>query len=71
MDKNYETTTAPLSPSKVFVIDIRTWEEIVQIVKTNGVTFRKILSDAYEANKDIKTKCKSFYQHLENYELFN
>lgn len=61
--------TSILPPRNVFIIDLLTWDKMVQIVKDGKATLREILQKAMENNSDPKTSKQLFNMHLDEYKL--
>ncbi len=57
-----------LPPENVFIIDVYTWDRIVNIVKDENTTLLKILKLAKKNNSNHKTKKQSFDMHLDVFE---
>ncbi len=66
LDHSLESNPLPLE--NVFVIDVRTWDKIVQTIKDGHATFKEIMEAAVLANSKEETKLKSFKHHLDKYE---
>jgi hypothetical protein len=64
-----EHETKILPPTNVFIIDLLTWDKIVQIVKDKKSTLRQILEKAKKNNEDPNTAKMLFNMHLDEYEL--
>ncbi len=64
-----ELKTKILSPTNVFIIDLPTWDKIVQIIKDKKATLRQILAKAKMNNTDAKTTKMLFEMHLDEYNL--
>lgn len=64
-----EHDTKILPPSNVFIIDLLTWDKIIQIVKDGKATLREILQKAKQNNSDPITSKLLFSMHLDEYEL--
>jgi hypothetical protein len=61
-----------LLPAKnVFIIDIYTWDKIIQIIKDKKATLIEILKLAKSNNSDYKTSKQLFEMHLDDYNLKN
>jgi len=58
-----------LPPSNVFIIDLLTWDKIVQIVKDGKASLREILQKAKVNNSDPITSKLLFNMHLDEYKL--
>lgn len=58
-----------LPPEKVLVINISSWDKIVQILKTTDTTLSEILKKIYDTNKI--EKMKNFNSHFKDYEIGN
>jgi hypothetical protein len=56
-----------LNPENVFIIDIYTWNAIIQIIKDNKASLLDILKIAKANNTDIMTKKQLFSMHLDRY----
>lgn len=66
--KNYENVeTSHIPPENVFVIDIYTWNIIVQIIKDEKITLLDILKKAKANNSDPQTAKMLFKMHLDDY----
>ncbi len=63
--------TKLLPPSNVFIIDLLSWDKIVQIVKNKEATLRQILEKAKLNNSDFKTTKLLFEMQLDEYKLKN
>jgi len=61
--------TAIMPPSNVFIIDLLTWDKMVQIIKDKKATLRQILEKAILNNTNPKTAKMLFNMHLEEYDL--
>ena len=61
--------TTMLLPSNVFVIDLYSWDKIVQIVKDKKTTLRQILQKAKQNNLTPQTTKLLFSMHLDEYDL--
>ncbi len=64
-----EINTNIMPPANVFIIDLLTWDKIVQIVKEKKATLRQILETAKKTNSDPKTAKMLFSMHLDKYNL--
>lgn len=62
-DKSLDTKHIP--PENVFIIDIHTWDRIVNIIKDERTSLIEILKIAKDNNSDNKTKKQSFDMHLD------
>jgi hypothetical protein len=58
-----------LKPENVFIIDIYTWDKIIQIVKDNKATLLEILQDAKRNNSKPESTKQLFNMHLDKYDL--
>lgn len=56
-----------LPPDNVFIIDIYTWDRIVNIVKNEKTTLIEILKFAKKNNAEQKTRKQSFDMHLDDF----
>jgi len=66
--KNYENIeTSHIPPENVFVIDIYTWNIIVQIIKDEKIPLLDILKKAKANNLDPQTSKMLFKMHLDDY----
>ncbi|WP_268225339.1 hypothetical protein [Sinomicrobium oceani] len=59
----------PLPPERVFIINIKVWDMMVQAVKDKKATWVSILEQAVQNNRCEKTKQKYFASHLEDYDI--
>lgn len=59
----------PLPPKNVFVISIRTWDRLIQLLKDGKGSFKGILEAAVRDNQKGETKLKSFNLHLNKYKM--
>lgn len=66
-DKYQIDKIASLNPENVFIIDINTWDVIIQIIKDNKASLLDILKTAKANNSDIMTKKQLFSMHLDKY----
>lgn len=66
-DKNITCTHLP--PENVFIIDIYTWDNIVQIVKDKKATLKDILQTAKKNNSKPETYKQLFSMHLDIYKI--
>lgn len=57
-----------LPPENVFIIDIYTWDRIVNIVNDEKTSLLEILKLAKKNNSKTETKKQSFDMHLDNFE---
>jgi hypothetical protein len=57
-----------LPPENVFIIDINTWDKIVQIIKDGQASLLDILLKAQRDNSKPGTKKQSFDMHLDIYD---
>jgi len=60
-----------LPPENVFIIDIYTWDKIVQIVSRKNINLIDILKKAKRNNSKFSTKKQLFDMHLDDYNLKN
>lgn len=58
-----------LPPENVFIIDIYSWNTIIEIIKDKKVTLLDILKVAKSNNSSPKTKKQLFNMHLDIYDL--
>ena len=58
-----------LPPENVFIIDVYTWDKIVQIVKDRKATLTDILKLAKSNNSSPETSKQLFNMHLDQFEL--
>lgn len=58
-----------LPPQNVFIIDIYTWDKIIQIVKDGKATLLEILKKAKGDNMRPETSKQLFDMHLDQYDL--
>lgn len=58
-----------LPPQNVFIIDIYTWDKIVQIVKDKKATLLEILKKAKDNNSRPETTKQLFNMHLDDYKI--
>lgn len=58
-----------LKPENVFIIDIKSWEKIIQIVKAGEITLVDILQKVKENNSSHDTARQFFSMHLNDYKL--
>lgn len=66
--KNYPNIdTSHIPPENVFIIDIYTWNIIVQIIITEKISLLQILKDAKQNNEDPLTSKMLFKMHLDDY----
>ncbi len=65
---NIDTFTH-LPPENVFIIDLYTWDKIVQIVKDKKATLLEILQNAKKDNSNHETSKQLFDMHLDQYKL--
>ncbi|UXX79954.1 hypothetical protein N7E81_02390 [Reichenbachiella carrageenanivorans] len=56
-------------PENVFIIDLHTWDRIVEIVKNGMATLSDILESAKEDNSDPNSSKMLFKMHLDQYKL--
>jgi hypothetical protein len=61
--------TAHLPPENVYIIDIYTWDKMIQIVKDKKATLSEILAVAKENNSKSETSKQLFNMHLDIYDL--
>lgn len=57
-----------LPPQNLFIMDIQTWDKIIQIVKDGKATLYEILVKARRENEDVETMKFYFFMHLSEYE---
>jgi len=60
---------AHLPPENVYIIDIYTWDKMIQIVKNKKATLLEILSVAKKNDNKSETSKQLFDMHLDIYEL--
>jgi hypothetical protein len=65
-DKTLETKHIP--PENVFIIDIHTWDRIINIIIDEKSSLIEILKIAKKNNSDVSTKKQSFDMHLDVFE---
>ncbi len=65
-DQNIETEHLP--PENVFIIDIHTWDRIVNIINDEEKSLIEILKLAKQNNLNAATKKQSFDMHLDDFE---
>lgn len=65
--ENGEDSSIP--PENVFIVDLYTWDKIVEIVKIGKVTLSEILRSAKENNSEPSSSKILFRMHLDQYEL--
>lgn len=58
-----------LPPENVFIIDLYTWDKIIQLIKDKKATLLEILINAKNDNKSHATKKLLFSMHLDVYKL--
>ena len=58
-----------LPPRNVFIIDIYTWDKIINIIKTKQATLVFLLQEAREANRNEQTRKQQFDMHLDHYNI--
>jgi len=58
-----------IPPQNVFIIDIYTWDKIIQIVKDKKATLLEILQKAKDNNSRPETSKQLFNMHLDNYDI--
>jgi len=69
-DKFPNSVDCKLLPAEnVFIIDIYTWDKIIQIIKDKKATLIEILKLAKSNNSDPKTAKQLFHMHLDVYSL--
>lgn len=61
--------TEILPPQNVFIIDLLTWDKMIQIIKDKKATLREILQKAKSNNSDPKTSKLLFSMQLTEYDL--
>ncbi len=66
----YNVKCSHMPPENVFIIDINSWDKIIQLVKS-GISLYTILKDAALDNKNSNefTKKMCFSQHLDKYNI--
>nr|WP_320118113.1 hypothetical protein [uncultured Marinifilum sp.] len=64
-----ENGTDSLPPENVFIIDVYTWDNLVQIIKEGKTSLLDILKLAKQNNSKSETKKQSFDMHLDDYEI--
>lgn len=57
-----------IPPENVFIIDIHTWDRIVNIINDEGTSLIEILKIAKKNNSEGKTRKQSFDMHLDIFE---
>lgn len=68
--KNYPNIdTSHIPAENIFIIDIYTWNVIVQIMITKKITLLQILREARQSNMDPSTSKMLFQMHLDKYNL--
>lgn len=60
-----------LPPENVFILDIYSWNTIIQIVKDGKATIVEILEKARENNSKSETRKQLFSMHLDEYKVYN
>lgn len=60
-------STYPISPNNVLIIDINSWDNIIQIIKDKKATFQEIIEKVIENNNHMETKKISFHNHIKSY----
>ncbi len=63
-----DLNTSILPPKNLFFIDIATWDRIVLLVKSGGITLKDLLLKAVRYNEKSETIKFSFMMHLEDYQ---
>mgnify|MGYP000630978822 CR=1 FL=1 len=63
------TSIDHLPPENVFIIDIYTWNKIIQIVKDKKATLSQILKKVKKNNSNKLTSKQIFEMHLDDYNL--
>lgn len=63
----YNADTTSLNPENVFIIDIYTWNAVIQIIKDGKASLLDILKHAKNNNLKIETKKQLFSMHLDKY----
>lgn len=58
-----------IPPQNVFIIDIYTWDKIIQIVKDKKATLLEILKKAKDNNSRPETSKQLFDMHLNDYDI--
>jgi hypothetical protein len=60
-----------LPPENVFILDIYSWNTIIQILKDGKATIVEILEKARENNSKPETRKQLFSMHLDEYKVYN
>lgn len=60
-----------LPPENVFILDIYSWNSIIQIIKDGKATIVEILEKARENNSKPETRKQLFSMHLDEYKVYN
>lgn len=60
-----------LPPENVFILDIYSWNTIIQIIKDGKATIVEILEKARENNSKSETRKQLFSMHLDEYKVYN
>ena len=64
----YQNSTH-LPAENVFIMDIHTWDKVIQIIKNKQATILEILSMAKESNSFKATKKQTFDMHLDKFDI--
>jgi hypothetical protein len=62
-----EDRTSVLPIGNLFIIDIRTWDRLIQIIKSKKISLIEILKEIKEDDKKPKSKKFTFDMHLDKY----
>lgn len=60
-----------LPPENVFILDIYSWNSVLQIIKDGKATIIEILEKARLSNSKLETRKQAFWMHLDEYKLTN
>lgn len=58
-----------IPPQNVFIIDVYTWDKIIQIIKDKKATLLEILKKAKDNNSRPETSKQLFNMHLDDYDI--
>ena len=64
-----ERELAALPPENVFIVDVYTWNKIVQVIKDKKATLLDILKKAKQNNSKPETSKQLFDMHLQEYDV--